>query len=128
MEVRQSGKPSVTLSFTDDTGRGQSLTDLTGNHLLYTPKEDDNDDADVPVHITGTVLETTSGAKANINTSVTVVVDAVADKPSDLDAEAKVVDGRGEHVAAMPDEQFTVNLKATFDDYTDGSEAHLHIC
>ena len=36
-----------------------------------------------------------------------------------------VVDGRGgEHVAAMPDEQFTVNLKATFDDYTDGSEAH----
>lgn len=124
VEVRQSGKPSVTLSFTDDTGRGQSLTDLTGNHLLYTPKEDDNDDADVPVHITGTVLETTSGAKANINTSVTVVVDAVADKPSDLDAEAKVVDGRGEHVAAMPDEQFTVNLKATFDDYTDGSEAH----
>lgn len=124
VEVRQNGKEPAILSFADNIGRGQSLADLTGKHLLYTPKPYDNDDADVRIDITGTVLETASGAEASIATSVTVVVDAVADKPTGLEADAVVIDKTGEHIAAQPNEEFTINLKATFDDYKDGSEAH----
>lgn len=117
--------PAATLSFLDAFGRGLGLTDLTTEHLRYTPAHGDHDDADVPVSYAGTVLETQSGALAAVQGSVTVVVDAVADLPVNTQGDGFVTDtATGNHVAAQPGDTFTLTLNANFSDYEDGSEAH----
>ena len=117
--------PAATLSFAGVSGRGLSLSDLTTGHLRYVPNTGDNDDIDVPVSYSGTVLETSSGAQAAVKGSVTVIVDSVADMPVDAKAAGFVTDEvTGNHLAAQPGDTFTISLEAKFDDYQDGSEAH----
>ena len=122
--------PSATLSFADPvTERGLSLTDLTTGHLRYVPTAGDHHDADVAVDFAGTLLETDSGAEGPVNGSLTVVVDAVADRPENATGQAVVMDGTGSRPAALPGETVTITLQAEFKDYGeddagDVSESH----
>ncbi|MDE7064003.1 MAG: hypothetical protein K2O70_00820, partial [Desulfovibrionaceae bacterium] len=126
VEVWQPGDtaPSAKLSYADASGRGMELKELTSGYLSYLPDAGDNDDADVPVHYSGTALETESGATAPVSGALNVVVDAVADQPKDTSITAVVKDSSGVHPDATPGSSFTVTLEATFGDYQDGSEAH----
>ncbi|MDE6733836.1 MAG: hypothetical protein K2J64_00005, partial [Desulfovibrio sp.] len=134
IEVVQEGQEPVLLSYADAAGRGRDLTALTGQYLRYTPAFNDDDDADIALHVTGTVLETESGATGALDTTVSITVDAVADMPTGLTGRALVQDATGEHIAALPGDDFTTVLTVQFTDYEDGSEAqyllltreHLH--
>lgn len=116
----------VTLSYAGADGGGLSLAELTAGFLRYVPTTGDNGDADVTLSYAGTLLETASGATAPVEGNLTVTVDAVADLAQDAAGVAEVRDpaGGGSHSAAQPGETVTVSLRATFDDYADGSEAH----
>jgi VCBS repeat-containing protein len=123
--------PSSTLSFLDAaTGRGIGLEDLTSGHLRYLPTAGDNNDADVQVSFSGTIMETESGEEGSTSGAVTVVVDAVADLPADAESAAVIVDDNGvARTSVKPGDEFEINVKAEFKDYggedaSDGSEAH----
>lgn len=121
--------PSATLSYADAGGNGLALADLTGGYLRYVPTVGDNQDADVSIHCTGTLLETESGALGPFSADVVVVVDAVADLASGATGSAVVGEGAAARPAATPGETFTITLSATFSDYgeddaSDVSEAH----
>lgn len=118
--------PSSVLDYRDQNGRGQSLAILTNSHLKYVPNKGDNDDLDVKVDFTATVLETKTGETKDVDDSFDIVVDAVADMPQDAEITPVVKDSDGNVLreGAYPGETFTVTIEATFNDYTDGSEAH----
>lgn len=122
--------PFVTQSFRDPaTGRGLSLEDLTSGYLRYVPTTGDNHDTDVAVQYSGTVAETESDAKSLVTGSLTVVVDAVADRPENAAGSASVVTPGGARPGAIAGETVTIAIEAEFKDYgagdvTDTSEGH----
>ncbi len=116
--------PSATLSFTDAGGAGMSFAELTSACLRYAPRAGDNGDADATISYSGTALETTSGAESPFEGELTVTVDAVADMPGGAAGEAVVLAADGARPGARPGETVTISLRAAFEDYDDGSEAH----
>ena len=105
-----------------------TLEDLAGNGdasgLRFIPSGDN--DADVHVGISSlTVTDTRSGDLVTVDTdsvpSLTIIRDAVADKPADARSD---ITPEGGHEAVVAGSTVTVNIDATFTDYGDGSEAH----
>ena len=127
--------PNQVLSFTE-----QNFAD--GIHLVP-PK---NSDADFTLNVEVDIRAETSGLTDTISGKTTVVVDAVADKP-ELDGYGAEADSSGHHISQEADSheydrgvnrsensaqdgkatggaKLTVTVRATFDDYEDGSESH----
>lgn len=105
-----------------------TLEDLAGNGdasgLRFIPSGDN--DADVHVGISSlTVTDTRSGDLVTVDTdsvpSLTIIRDAVADKPADARSD---ITPEGGHEAVVAGSTVTVNIDAAFTDYGDGSEAH----
>ncbi|MDE7064104.1 MAG: hypothetical protein K2O70_01350, partial [Desulfovibrionaceae bacterium] len=105
----------------------KTLAELTSNGLRYVPDTGDNDDADVKVSITAETRETTIGTKGTWSEDTTIVVDAVADQPQGVST-SFTAPGSKNNTVIVNDKTgvdvFDLNLKATFGDYGDGSEAH----
>ena len=81
-------------------------------------------DADIP--LTVEVAFDSSDGPGSVSVDAVVVIDAVADKP-ELGANIDNGDGEGTGTASIvvePDADVTLNVNATFGDFTDGSETH----
>ncbi|MEG6504753.1 VWA domain-containing protein [Nitratidesulfovibrio sp. 1201_IL3209] len=97
------------------------------DRVTLMPKKDS--DVDVKLTVTALFHDPDSGDTATKTVHHTVYIDAVADKPVNLDASVKYVDEPGgPHIhnpsAADPDGTMNVKLSATFGDVLDGSEKH----
>jgi hypothetical protein len=97
------------------------------DRVTLMPKKDS--DVDVKLTVTALFHDPDSGDTATKTVQHTVYIDAVADKPVNLDASVKYVDEPGgPHIhnptAADPDGTMNVKLSATFGDVLDGSEKH----
>lgn len=108
----------------------KTLAELTGEGLRYVPYTGDNDDADIDISITAETKETTTGTTGTIDISdplkTTITVDAVADKPQDVEVSFKAT-GKNNTVIVndKPDGNvFDLRLKAAFGNDSDGSEHH----
>jgi hypothetical protein len=81
-------------------------------------------DADIP--LTVEVAFDSADGPGSVSVDAVVVIDAVADKP-ELGANIDNGDGEGTGTASIvvePDADVTLNVNATFGDFTDGSETH----
>ncbi|SHN49815.1 hypothetical protein [Desulfovibrio litoralis] len=101
-----------------------------GSDLNYKPNPDSYSDEDVKLDYTVNV-ENGAGATATFNGNSTIVVDAVADKPTELNIghEYELNDLTSDtdddyFTAAKPGGEVFLKIKATFGDYTDDSENH----
>lgn len=123
------------VGYTDTDGAQHSLNvpkltlqELTSQGLRYVPDASGND-SDVDVHVTfsGTTRETESGETGVYpETTVQVMVDAVADKPGgNTTVYDYGTDSSGQPHTALPESSpISFDVNATFGDVTDGSEAH----
>ena len=134
--------PTITV-----TGPDQILDftekDFANGVYLVPPK---NSDSDIVLSVEVDIHAKSSGLSTTIGGTVTVVVDAVADRP-DLDGYGATADSSEHHTvheaedyaydqgvnrvenntqqgASSGGATVTVTVKATFDDYMDGSERH----
>ncbi len=120
-------KVTVTLadgSVTDYTLSDQlSLRNLMGDgRLHYIPDADSQSDADVNITFSGTSRETATNETGQFSRTLTVAVDAVADKPEAAGNAANQDAGRK---ALEPGVPFNVTVNADFGkDLEDNSEAH----
>ncbi len=97
------------------------------DRVTLMPKKDS--DVDVKLTVTALFHDPDSGDTATKTVQHTVYIDAVADKPVNLDGSVKYVDEPGgPHIhnpsAADPGGTMNVKLSATFGDVLDGSEKH----
>lgn len=90
------------------------------DHVTLMPTKDS--DVDVSLKVTAVFHDPDSGDVAMKTVDHTVFIDAVADKPVDLDSSAHYTPGPS---AADPHGTMNVNLSATFGDVLDGSEKHF---
>ena len=100
-----------------------SLRDLLGGgRLHYIPDSGSQNDADVSITFSGMSRETATGEKGAFSHEVTVVVDAVADRPEALGEAGNAATG---HTALEPGVPFPISLSVNFGaDTADGSERH----
>uniref|UniRef100_B8DLR7 von Willebrand factor type A n=1 Tax=Nitratidesulfovibrio vulgaris (strain DSM 19637 / Miyazaki F) TaxID=883 RepID=B8DLR7_NITV9 len=89
------------------------------DHVTLMPAKDS--DVDVKLTVTAVFHDPDSGDVAMKTVNHTVFIDAVADKPVDLDSDAHYIPGPS---AADPHGTMGVTLSATFGDVLDGSEKH----
>ncbi|MDL2210329.1 hypothetical protein LJC26_05955 [Desulfovibrio sp. OttesenSCG-928-O18] len=104
------------VTITVENGHVSNLNDL---NMTYRPSADSHDDTDVNMSYKVTV-KNEAGATGVYEGKTEVVIDAVADKPVDLDGSAGYGEGQS---AALPGQTVDLTFEATFPD-TDGSETH----
>src|SRR5262249_16361838 len=99
-----------------------SITILAANvaNAAITPAAN-NSDVDISLSVTANISDPDSGLTGTANTTVTVFVDAVADKPTAVTIDAVSTSG---DETFQSSETGTVTVNATFGDATDGSEVH----
>lgn len=107
---------SITLF---STGGNSCVSDDVGK-LAFLPAQNYSD-ADVHLEYSGSIVDAGSGLKQDFTAEdpATVVVDAVAQKPTDVDGSVAYEDGR-----TAAGDTLTITAQATFRDTQDGSETH----
>ncbi|WP_027187982.1 Calx-beta domain-containing protein [Desulfovibrio cuneatus] len=116
--------PTQTITI-ETAGQAVSLTysQLTGDGVYLLPPP--NSDADMNINASVTLRATSSGVTQTLNGSFTIVVDAVADKPTEV--EAAFVGGVdqtaiGNTLAGKEEQQVTIKAKAVFGGDADGAD------
>ncbi|WMW67128.1 VWA domain-containing protein [Nitratidesulfovibrio liaohensis] len=128
--VKFAGK-TFTLVVGEGAGAHEYVIDGTAGHTQVTVNAADVDHlyiksahdsaVDIPITVTANFHDPSSGDLGTTTASGTVVIDAVADKPTDLHEAVNYGVG---HDAADPGNSLSVSVTATFGDVLDGSERH----
>ena len=117
---------TYTFSIDPETGAititvsGGQVTNLDELNMTYRPTAGSHDDSDVNFSYKVTVSNE-AGATGKYEGQTEIVIDAVADKP--VDVEGAGVDYGEDQTSALPGQDVNLSFTATFPD-TDGSEQH----